>query len=251
MSLPWLNPHFSAAGGVIGVAAALYMLGVAPLLGRWKYRRLARARSHDPGALARFYRISLLIGWGWVVLVLLVPALSPRMRASDLGLAWPSGSGAPWATAATVVLLVLFGLTAIAIRGYVQSGKPLPGQGRFAALVPDTASERRMALAVTFTAGISEELLCRGLLIATLVGVFGLPVLVAAILAVLLFGMAHLYQGATGVLGTAIVGAIFTALYLASGSLLLPILVHIALDARSLLLARVPAAAPAADHGSG
>lgn len=246
MSLPWLHPHFNAAGGVIGVAAAVYVVGVAPLLGRWKYRRLVRARTSDPGALTRFYRLSLLTGWSWVVVVLAVPAVSPRVRAGDLGLAWPSGSGAVWAIAATVALLVLFGATAIAIRRYVQSGKPLPGQARFAALVPETTAERRVAALVTLTAGISEELLCRGLLIATLVGVFGLSVLPAAAVAVVMFGLAHLYQGATGVLGTALVGAILTALYLGSGSLLLPILVHIGLDARSLLLARVPTATPVA-----
>ncbi|HLI55625.1 MAG TPA: CPBP family intramembrane glutamic endopeptidase [Actinomycetota bacterium] len=245
MSVSWLHPHFTAAGAVVGVAAAAYVIAVAPLLGRWKYQRLARARSHDAGALTRFYRLSLIIGWGWVVVVLGVPALSPLVKPGDLGLAWPSGSGAGVAIGATVALLVLFGLTAIAIRRYVASGRPLPGQGRFAALVPETSAERRLAGAVTVTAGISEELLCRGLLIATGVGVFRLPVLVAAALAVLLFGLAHLYQGATGVLGTAIVGAVLTALYLASGSLLLPILVHIALDARSLLLARVPPALPA------
>lgn len=249
MTLPWLNPHFNVAGGVIGVAAAGYVTGVAPLLGRWKYRRLARARAHDAGALIRFYRVSLLIGWAWVVLVALVPALAPGVRRGDLGLAWPSGSGASWAFAGTVALLILFGVTALAIRRYVASGRPLPGQNRFSALIPRTSAERRLAGAVTVTAGISEELLCRGLLIATGVGVFGLPVLVAAVVAVVLFGLAHLYQGATGVLGTAIVGGILTALYLASGSLLLPILVHVALDARSLLLARVPTDQWAAEPG--
>jgi membrane protease YdiL (CAAX protease family) len=243
MALSWLHPQFSAAGTVIAAGSLAYLLGVAPLLGRWKYARLARARRRDAGALGRFYRVSLLVGCAWVAVVALVPVLAPGVRPADLGLAWPAGGGAGYALAATIALLAFLALTGIALRRWVVQGRPIPGQERFLALVPGTGRERRLALAVTVTAGVSEELLCRGLLIAAGVGVLGLPVLAAAAVAVALFGVAHLYQGAGGVLGTALAGAVLTALYLASGSLLLPVVVHIALDARSLLL--LPAPSPA------
>jgi uncharacterized protein len=50
------------------------------------------------------------------------------------------------------------------------------------------------------------------------------------------FGLAHFYQGATGMIGTAFAGVLFTFLYVQSGSLLLPILMHILIDLRWVLL---------------
>jgi membrane protease YdiL (CAAX protease family) len=50
------------------------------------------------------------------------------------------------------------------------------------------------------------------------------------------FGLVHFYQGATGMIVTAIAGILFTFLYVQSGSLLLPILLHILIDLRWVLL---------------
>jgi membrane protease YdiL (CAAX protease family) len=56
-----------------------------------------------------------------------------------------------------------------------------------------------------------------------------------------IFGFAHLYQGIAGVLGTALIGALLVGLYLSTGSLLLPILVHAIIDIRAFLLVPAPA----------
>lgn len=83
----------------------------------------------------------------------------------------------------------------------------------------------------------------RGLLLAVGVGLGLHPVLVVAVLTVV-FGAAHYYQGVPGMLATAFVGAVMSALALATGSLLLPIVLHVAIDLRGLLLTR-PAVEPA------
>ena len=49
-----------------------------------------------------------------------------------------------------------------------------------------------------------------------------------------LFGMAHSYQGVSGMIATALVGAAFGWVYLETGSLLLPVLLHAALDISSM-----------------
>jgi uncharacterized protein len=54
----------------------------------------------------------------------------------------------------------------------------------------------------------------------------------------LCLGLAHAYQGWGGMAMTAVVGCALGGLYAASGSLLLPILLHAALDARGALLSR-------------
>jgi len=46
----------------------------------------------------------------------------------------------------------------------------------------------------------------------------------------IVFGMAHLYQGLKGVLGTGLFGLAMALLYAWSGSLLLPIILHALLD---------------------
>jgi membrane protease YdiL (CAAX protease family) len=52
----------------------------------------------------------------------------------------------------------------------------------------------------------------------------------------IVFGWAHLYQGLTGVLATGALGGLLAILYAATGSLLLPVLLHALLDLRVLLM---------------
>lgn len=106
----------------------------------------------------------------------------------------------------------------------------------FTAVLPVTARERWMWLAVSISAGICEEIVFRGWLLSVLhapVGLTGTALIVAASVG---FGLAHLYQGPGGVLLTGFAGVLFCALYVASGGLLVPILLHIAVDARFALL---------------
>jgi membrane protease YdiL (CAAX protease family) len=117
--------------------------------------------------------------------------------------------------------------------------------------LPRTGTERWLAVGVAITAGIAEELMFRGLLIAAAVGIVGLPIGWAALLAAVLFALSHLYQGPTFVL-PALVGLSFTVLYLSCGSLLPGMVAHIAMDVAALTIpARVvtgaaprPVAAP-------
>ena len=50
------------------------------------------------------------------------------------------------------------------------------------------------------------------------------------------FGLAHAYQGGVGILTTGVLGGIMAALYLETGSLLLPVLLHAVIDLRFLLV---------------
>jgi membrane protease YdiL (CAAX protease family) len=50
------------------------------------------------------------------------------------------------------------------------------------------------------------------------------------------FGLAHAYQGVTGVVTTGVLGGVLAALYLGTGSLLLPVVLHALIDLRFLLV---------------
>jgi membrane protease YdiL (CAAX protease family) len=107
------------------------------------------------------------------------------------------------------------------------------------ALLPRTEGERRLFAALAVTAGICEEVLFRGFLLFYLQEVFpGLEVAGAVAVSSIVFGLAHLYQGAVGTLMTGLFGAAMAILYVVSGSLVLPILLHALLDLRILLVYR-------------
>jgi membrane protease YdiL (CAAX protease family) len=101
-------------------------------------------------------------------------------------------------------------------------------------VLPHTQGELRWCTGLAFTAGIVEEILWRGFLIIYLQTY--LPLWAALGLSVLLFGLAHCYQGLRQLPGVLFVGGLLTALFYFSGSLWLSILCHISID---LLQARL------------
>jgi membrane protease YdiL (CAAX protease family) len=50
------------------------------------------------------------------------------------------------------------------------------------------------------------------------------------------FGLAHAYQGIAGIVTTGVLGGVMAGLYLGTGSLLLPVLLHTLIDLRFLLV---------------
>ncbi len=68
------------------------------------------------------------------------------------------------------------------------------------------------------------------------VGVLGLGPKTAAALALALFVAGHAYQGWRGMLLVAVAGYSLTYLYLSSGSLVLPIAVHVLIDVMAMVV---------------
>jgi membrane protease YdiL (CAAX protease family) len=53
---------------------------------------------------------------------------------------------------------------------------------------------------------------------------------------VAVFALAHVYQGVRHMLNVAALAVVFTVLYLRSGGLLVPVLIHVFIDLHGLLL---------------
>lgn len=76
----------------------------------------------------------------------------------------------------------------------------------------------------------------RGYLMAYIDHFFGLAA--AVVVSSLVFGLGHLYQGLPGVLKTTVVGLVVAGLYVLSGSLWLPMLLHAFVDLNAGFLSR-------------
>jgi len=101
--------------------------------------------------------------------------------------------------------------------------------GDTAILMPKTCKEEAWFYGVSLNAGIIEELVFRAYLLWYLQHFIGL--ICAAVLAVIAFAIAHAYQGVKLLPGILLVSAIAMGLYVYTGSLLVPIVFHILLDA--------------------
>jgi hypothetical protein len=102
------------------------------------------------------------------------------------------------------------------------------GIGGSAPILPRTKRELVWFCGLSISAGICEEVLYRGYFFAVaapFVTVWG--ALAASSIA---FGLAHIYQGIRGILLTAAVGLFLGGFYLATGSIVWPIVLHILID---------------------
>ncbi len=210
---------------------------------RREYRRFRRLRSTD--ARVRVYRRwlveSMLVTGGLAALVLLAAWPYVPLALRDIREWAPlvpivdvtSGPAGPAiGIAVAVVALVAMVLPVILLRGRVDE---VPVVGDVRALLPRTRRELGWGAALAVNAGVVEELLLRLALPALLFGVTGSGP-AAFGLSILLFGALHLYQGWAGILVTTALGLVLTAVYVLTGSIVWPILVHAALDLRSLVL---------------
>jgi membrane protease YdiL (CAAX protease family) len=241
-------------------ALALYLLLAEPLLGRRAHDRLLAALdAGKPEARRRFYRQWIWQGWALLLATLVVTLGLAGWTPAQLGVRWPHGTAAGDMASGLLVGVAtgvaLASVAGIAIgwmkarrREGAPSARPLRVGSNYKLLrmLPRTRAERWSFAALSLTAGLTEEVIWRGFGLGLLFALLPhAPVAVPIALASLAFGWAHLYQGRTGILVTGVLGALFAWLYWATGSLLLPMLLHVLVDLRAAFLP-VPADAPPA-----
>jgi membrane protease YdiL (CAAX protease family) len=116
----------------------------------------------------------------------------------------------------------------------------IPAVGDIRALLPRVRGELKYGAGLGLQAGLFEELLFRLALPALLFGIVGNGPLAFG-LACLLFGMLHLYQGLPGILVATLLGVVFATLYVVTGSIVAPVVLHALVDLRSLVLIPITA----------
>ena len=96
-------------------------------------------------------------------------------------------------------------------------------------ILPVNSVELLPYCALAVTAGVCEEFLYRGFAMGALFRV-GFPAWAVVILAAVLFGLAHVYQGRSGILGTFVMGILFGVVRLAYDTLVPVIMTHTVVD---------------------
>ena len=247
-ALPGSLADFGPAA-LSAVVVAVYLVVGEPVVGHVLHRRFEVRLRIEPGARRSFYRRLLVLECGLTVIAAIVWAAAPGVDLAAVGLAWPTAWPGPVTSVAVVAVLVflLFSLRAMASGALRTATEQLrrPGDGRHAdpgvhstlALLPRTTGERRLFSVVGITAGICEEWLYRAFFLAVMSALLGAPPEpILVLLAAAAFGLAHAYQGVAGIATTAVLGGVLALLYLDTGSLLLPVLLHAAIDLRFLLV---------------
>lgn len=226
-----------------------WLLFAVPWLGRQAFRKLLVALdSGDPEARVGSYKRVIWQNCFLVLIVLLVSKLC-QWTEPQLGFVWPHLTGQIPMTVIYVATAAIFGIALLGLaarrRQVAQPGADAP-RTRLAhsrRMLPQSPGERGWFVVLAIAVGIGEEIVWRGFGLCVLFAcnLHGPATVLIAVLA-LAFGWAHLYQGVGGVIVTAILGAWFAALYLATGSLLVPIILHILFILRFLLARPEPGA---------
>jgi len=213
-------------------ALAVALIAVYPAWDFWDTRKLRQGT--DPREKLHYYKKTLVLEW--IAAVVAVWAVGPKIFVMQAG---PPQFAADHATAYRIVAWALAALIAWAVlnphvralRSPKTKAAVIRALAKLQFFLPKTEEERRWFVALSITAGVCEEVLFRGFLIRYLgIEPRHLGLTLAVILAALVFGAAHLYQGLQGFVNSTIGGVIFSAVFLLTGSLALPIVFHAAAD---------------------
>lgn len=175
------------------------------------------------------YKINSFSQWALTIFVLAIWWFKDRSFAS-LGLHWPD-----WTFSTSVLLLSLSFVVSFVYDIFQQIKSPENLQEArddwklHTPFMPTNGVEFRHFMVVVFTAAICEEILFRGFLINYLVSIFE-PTWVGMVWAVMLpavvFALSHLYQGWESVIKIAVLSVVFGSLFVLTGSLLIPVILH-------------------------
>jgi uncharacterized protein len=193
----------------------------------------------------KFYRIGLADYWISALVIFGLLGLQGVLTA---------GGFLPEATQALSNPILRYSLLAVAIAVCVVALLPLlsmrfkPSMKReysdavakseFAFLMPETDIERRYFTAISFSAGVCEEIIFRSFMVWYFASFFGFSAIVAFLLASVLFGIGHKYQGLAGVIKTGVIGMVMGLLYFTTGSLFVPMILHALIDLAVVFLYR-------------
>jgi membrane protease YdiL (CAAX protease family) len=211
-------------------ALVALLLLAAPVYGWLDYRKLqARLAAGQSVARLREYQATIALQWG-LSAVLLLTWFAQDRAAGALGLTVPLDRRSLLGLGVTLAALAFLAYQWYAI-GRIDEADRARLRAQLAGareLLPTDDAEHRWFRALALTAGICEELIYRGFLIAYAAHWLGeIGGLLAAALG---FGLGHFYQGRAGVLKTTLVGIAAGWLYQRTGALLWPMILHAALD---------------------
>ena len=237
-------------GAALATVLAVLLVTVQPFRGRQRYHRLVARIGTDPRARVDHYRRGIVAEWTAVAAVAVIGGLTGRSAAS-IGLRAVDAHSGVWDEVPAIVVVLAVGTVLFRQRSLREA---LRRQARgFLALLPSTREEKLLFVPLAITAGVCEEILFRGFLLAYVAWLWphatNTQLIVVTSIA---FGIAHLYQGVLGVVVTGVVGVLLASMVIDGGSLLPAIVVHALIDFRIIFLPELsPLRSPATQAGGG
>lgn len=221
---------------IVMIGFLAYFLIGHSLWGLFRFNAIEKAILKGKSKRRDLYRDTIISSW-IPALLILSTVFWGLYEPEELGLCGIAWHAAEWFSIPYAVLFVLalaffiyqtVMLRITAYRGHSIAFK-LPGN--LLALLPETRSEKILWTLVSLTAGITEELLFRGYLMAALESLFpGLYLVPVLLLSSAVFGAMHLYLGAGEALKTTAIGVFYGLAYVAFCSLLPGMLLHFVQD---------------------
>lgn len=211
--------------GLVFIIAIVY-----PIAGLFGFRRLLRRVAAGASVnRSQLYRNTMIGHWTLLFMCLALWAGAARPW-SALGLGLQLDLRFALGLVLTVLGIVVLLMQVREVKSATQ--EQLDGIrkrfGKLALIIPHNGSELARFYGLSITAGIVEEILWRGFLIWYLDQF--MPLWAAAVVSTIGFGLAHAYQGLAHLPQLTAVGAAFAGLYLLTGSIWLPVILHAAVD---------------------
>lgn len=236
MTATWLDHLF----GLLLVLAL-------PLLGSCQYRRMkARLAAGAAAVRVRQYR-SIIVEELVLAGVVLAMWLALGRSLSSLAPGAPSAIGWTWVGwgAALGGSAFLVAQTVVLLRGGEALAEARKQLANVSPFLPRSERELRTFWVLSLAAGVCEEIVFRGFamtwlaaVVSALPGLGPIPELwPAAVGSSVIFGLAHAYQGPSGMARTGTVGLVLAGIAVATGGLLAAMIVHTVMDVTSGLVA--------------
>jgi membrane protease YdiL (CAAX protease family) len=209
--------------------AMLLLAVVVPFIAVTEMRQLrARLAVGETFARMDWYRSTIRTEWGAAAVLVAAWALAGRGFGA-LGISLPAGSGFLVGMGVAILIAVaLYMQASAATRSAASAAQVREAVGALDVIMPHTPAELASFTRVGVTAGIVEELVYRAYVMWYFAGFA--PMWVALVASSVVFGLGHSYQGVRGIAKVTTIGLVLGGLYWLSGSIWVPMLVHVALD---------------------
>lgn len=216
-----------------------------PIFGYLDFKKFKVDVKENTNARLKFYKNTIIGLWLPTIFILLLVAIT-ELTLKDIGFSVPiinTDTLGPLVTyfVFAVALIYLLGILYYSI-GYqfsekirnklIEAKEKEWNNLNFSEILPVTNKEKKLWNYVSLTAGVTEEIIYRGFLIFALAYLFpNISIWIIILIASILFGLAHTYQGfASGVLRTTVIGILFSILYIGLGSIFPLIIFHFLID---------------------
>lgn len=215
-----------------------------PIKGYVDFKKLKGNVGKFEDARLQYYKSTIIDLWFPTIFILLLVAFSP-LKLKDIGLSLLKINTTTFGSWVTYIAfgmgILYFTLLLYYLFGYLLSNKfrTKIAQAKqkesikleYLQMLPVNNKEKRVWSFVSITAGITEEIIYRGLLIFAFGYLFpNLSMWLILLIASIIFGLGHIYQGLTGVIRTTVIGFLFSLIYIGLGSIIPLILLHFLAD---------------------